>query len=82
MVQANVKMNQGRHAEAVSIYERLLRENGSYGVRYDEWLLDWQLGLALEGAGQASEALNHFEKACRSQHVDSCTKAEELRARL
>jgi len=30
------KMNQGKYSDAIAIYQRLLKENGSYGIRFEE----------------------------------------------
>lgn len=79
---AIVKMSQGKYGEAVQIYERLIQDNGSYGVRFDEAMLNWQLGLALEGAGKLKDASENFYKACRKNFPDACKKYEDIRSKL
>lgn len=71
---AILRMNQGKYSEAVSIYQQMIKDNGSYGFRFDEGMLNWQLGLALEGAGQNDEAEIYFQKACQSNWPGSCEK--------
>jgi tetratricopeptide (TPR) repeat protein len=73
-----VQMNGGDFNGAVTTYEKLIRDNGSYGTRFDDDHLEWQLGLALEGAGRREEALDHLENACRRNNNQACEKIEEL----
>lgn len=79
---AILKMNQGKFGDAVSVYRQLISDNGSYGIRFDEGMLNWQLALALEGAGNLPDALSYFDKACRNNFEASCKKYEEVRAKL
>lgn len=75
-----VQMNGGDYPSAIATYERLIRENGSFGTRFTEDHLEWQLGLALEGAGRREEAIDHLENACRRNMNQACRKIEELSA--
>ena len=75
-----VQMNGGDYPSAIATYERLIRENGSFGTRFTEDHLEWQLGLALEGAGRREEAIDHLENACRRNMNQACQKIEELSA--
>lgn len=80
---AILRMNQNSFADAVVIYEGLIRDNGDFGFRFPQWLLDSQLGFALEGAGRLNDALRAFEKSCASGQNDSaCQAARSLRERL
>jgi tetratricopeptide (TPR) repeat protein len=81
-MQAILRMNQGKYVDAVAIYRQLLKDNGSFGVRFEDSMLNWQLGIALEGAGDLREAMSYFEKACRSNYPSSCKKSEDLRTQL
>lgn len=76
---AITKMNQGKYSEAVVIYQQLKNQNGSYGFRFSVSMLDWQLGLALEGAGRRQEAADSFYLACKKDYAQACEKYEELR---
>jgi len=71
-------MNFGDYNAAIQIYQDLLRDNGSYGFRFMNGMLDWQLALALEGVGRQDDALEHFEKACQQNYADACNKLEDL----
>jgi len=71
---AILKMNQGKYNEAVLIYQQLIRENGSYGIRFPEAMLNWQLGIALEGAGRVAEAQTYFHRACQENWPGACEK--------
>lgn len=73
-----VLMNAGDYSGAIAVYEQLIRDNGSYGTRFTDDHLEWQLGLALEGAGRREEAIDHFENACRRNLNQACQKIEEL----
>lgn len=79
---AIVSMNHGRHSEAVSIYQKLIQDNGSYGVRFDEPMLHWQLGIALEGAGRLKEASESFDRACRGNFPGACARYEETLGKI
>lgn len=73
-----VFMNAGEYPSAIALYQKLIHDNGSYGVRFDDDHLEWQLGLALEGAGRRDEAVDHMENACRRNNNQACKKIEEL----
>lgn len=79
---AIAKMNSGNFAEAVTIYENLLKNNGSFGIRYPAAMLHSQLGFALEGAGRKREAAEQFYRACREDDSPSCDKYEQLRRKI
>jgi tetratricopeptide (TPR) repeat protein len=73
-----VQMNSGDYTNAVATFEKLIRDNGSYGVRFADDHLEWQLGLALEGAGRPEEAIDHLENACRRNNNQACKKIDEI----
>jgi hypothetical protein len=75
-------MSDGRYGEAVSIYERLIRDNGGHGMRFPEDVLFWQYGLALEGAGRRKDASESYYRACRKGFKDACDKYEALKSNL
>lgn len=79
---AILKMNQGKYGDAVSVYRQLIKDNGSFGVRFDDGMLNWQLAISLEGAGNLPEAVTYFDKACRNNFRSACKKYEEVRAKL
>ncbi|MGE0633379.1 MAG: tetratricopeptide repeat protein [Pseudobdellovibrionaceae bacterium] len=79
---AIIRMHEGKFAEAVTIYEQLLRTNGSFGFRFNLDMLYSQLGFALEGAGRIQEALQSFDKACRENFPGACLKFEELNKKM
>ena len=60
----------------------MIQDNGSYGVRFDEAMLNWQLGIALEGAHGTRDAAESFYKACHANFPGSCQRYEEVRAKL
>jgi tetratricopeptide (TPR) repeat protein len=68
----SVRLNQGNFADAVSIYQRLLQENGNYGTHFNEGMLNWQLAVALEGSGQSDQAELYFQAACAQQWAAAC----------
>ncbi len=71
-------MNSGDYPGAVIYFKELIDDNGNYGVRFPEDMLEWHLGLALEGAGKRDEAIDHMENACRRNNNQACNKIEEL----
>jgi|GEM_PF-6058871 len=71
-------MNSGDFSGAVAVYEKLIRDNGSYGLRFPEDMLEYQLGLALDSAGRREEAIDHMENACRRNNQRACDQIEEL----
>ncbi len=76
------RMHEGHFPKAVSIYEELMKSNGSYGFRFNIEMLHAQLGYALEGAGRISEAAEQFDTACRSHWQGACAKLEDLRQKF
>jgi tetratricopeptide (TPR) repeat protein len=79
---AIANMHRGQYEAAVEIYQRLPSLNGRYGIRIGQELLQSQLGYALEGSGRIREAWEEFDRACRSNFSDSCSKADDLKAKL
>ena len=78
-----LRMNQGKFPEAVTIYESLIHDNGNFGVRFSQYLLDAQIAFAFEGAGRINEALEAFEKSCASgRNEGACQSARSLREKL
>lgn len=73
-----VQMNGGDYSGAVATFEKLIRDNGSYGVRFPDDHLEYQLGLALDGAGRPEEAIDHLENACRRNNNQACKKIDEI----
>ncbi|NJM09673.1 MAG: tetratricopeptide repeat protein [Bdellovibrionaceae bacterium] len=71
-------INSGNYNEAIKVYEELLKDNGNYGFRFDNGMLNWQMALALDGVGRSDEALEHFEQSCRQSFSEACKKLEEL----
>ena len=79
---AMARMSQGRFDDAIDIYERLLRENGNYGTRFEPSHLHWQLGVALEGARRFPEAIANYRMACNDDYAEACRKVEDLGLRV
>lgn len=75
---AITRMNQNRFAEAVKIYEYMIRTNGDMGFRFEIEMLYSQIGYALKGAGRFAEARENFDRACQAQWPGACDMVEEL----
>lgn len=75
---ARLSLQKGDYNSAITMYQELLRNEGIDRFRFNPGVLDWHLGLALEGAGRQPEALTQFEKSCQAGHPRACDKLEEL----
>lgn len=77
-MKGQVQMNSGDFQSAIAVYEKLIQDNGSFGMRFNDDHLEYHLGLALEGAGRQEEAIEHLENACRRNNNAACKKIEEI----
>lgn len=74
----HLRINQGRFAEAADIFRQLIKNNGSFGIRFDEGMLYGQLAIAVENGGKHSEALKYYQKACQLNWENSCERLQNL----
>ena len=79
---ARYHMQAGRFDVAADMYKDLIENNGNYGSRMMYPHLYYQLGVALDGNMQKSEALTAFDKACQMDYEFACNRIENMQKSL
>ncbi len=69
-------MQNNQFEKAVEVYEILVRDNSSNGIRLSLKILHAQLGHAYEGVGRNEDAKESFNEACRLGNRSICNMLE------
>jgi hypothetical protein len=76
---ANVRRDQGRHAEAQADYEASLATLRAVGDRYHEGLVLWQMGVAAQRQGAELMARIRWQQATTILEAMGCSETDQVR---
>lgn len=64
---------------ALSAFRKMASINHSSDQSFDDWLIDWGIGLSFNGLGDKQQAEEYFEKACSKRYEPACVELDKLR---